>query len=350
MEIAERFDVRDLLRDGQGPPRWVKVLDQTRCIGCHACTTACKSENLVPLGVTRTYVKAVEVGSVPAGAARVPGDPLQPVRGRAVRGRLPDRGDVPAAGRDRRLRQGRCIGCKACIAACPYDAIFINPDDHSAEKCNFCSHRIDAGLEPACVVVCPIEAILVGDLERPGLARRGDRQPRAGRPSAGRRRRRGRRSSTAARRRRRSTRSRPGGPRAACSCGASRAGARRPAIPAGAQLVGRRPARLRRRRTARRGTGASACTRGRRASPRARTSSPRRSRSPARSAGRTRSGSGRRRLIALGMLAATGAILVADLEHPRALPPPSSRARSGGAGSCAARSSSAATAACSRCT
>jgi ferredoxin/Ni/Fe-hydrogenase subunit HybB-like protein len=57
-----------------------------------------------------------------------------------------------------------CIGCKACMAACPYDAIFINPEDHSAEKCNFCAHRIDVGLEPACVVVCPTQAILIGDL------------------------------------------------------------------------------------------------------------------------------------------------------------------------------------------
>src|SRR5688500_14234596 len=61
-----------------------------------------------------------------------------------------------------------CIGCKACIAACPYDAIFINPEDHAAEKCNFCAHRIDVGLEPACVVVCPTEAILVGDLSDAG--------------------------------------------------------------------------------------------------------------------------------------------------------------------------------------
>ena len=50
------------------------------------------------------------------------------------------------------------------MAACPYDAIFINPEDHSAEKCNFCAHRIDIGLEPACVIVCPTQAILVGDL------------------------------------------------------------------------------------------------------------------------------------------------------------------------------------------
>jgi formate-dependent nitrite reductase membrane component NrfD/ferredoxin len=60
-----------------------------------------------------------------------------------------------------------CIGCKACIAACPYDAIFINPEDHSAEKCNFCAHRLEVGLEPACVVVCPTEAILIGNLKDP---------------------------------------------------------------------------------------------------------------------------------------------------------------------------------------
>jgi len=58
----------------------------------------------------------------------------------------------------------RCLGCRYCMAACPYDAIFINPEDHSAEKCNFCAHRIDVGLEPACVVVCPTQAILIGDM------------------------------------------------------------------------------------------------------------------------------------------------------------------------------------------
>ena len=144
--------------------QWAKVIDQTRCIGCHACTTACKSENVVPIGVTRTYVKHVDVGVFPqvrrahqvtrcnqcAHAPCVTACPTTAMFKRAD-------GIVD-------FDKSICIGCKACMAACPYDAIFINPEDHSAEKCNFCAHRIDVGLEPACVVVCPTQAILIGDM------------------------------------------------------------------------------------------------------------------------------------------------------------------------------------------
>ena len=63
--------------------------------------------------------------------------------------------------------RSRCIGCQACMAACPYDAIYIDPVSHSAEKCNFCTNRIDRGLQPACVTVCPTQAIFVGNLEDP---------------------------------------------------------------------------------------------------------------------------------------------------------------------------------------
>ncbi len=147
--------------------QWAKVIDHTRCIGCHACTTACKSENEVPLAVTRTYVKHVDVGEFPltrrahqvtrcnqcAFAPCVTACPTSAMFKRAD-------GIVD-------FDKSICIGCKACMAACPYDAIFINPEDHSAEKCNFCAHRIDTGLEPACVVVCPTEAILIGDMRDP---------------------------------------------------------------------------------------------------------------------------------------------------------------------------------------
>jgi formate-dependent nitrite reductase membrane component NrfD/Pyruvate/2-oxoacid:ferredoxin oxidoreductase delta subunit len=60
-----------------------------------------------------------------------------------------------------------CIGCKACLQACPYDAIHIDPESGTAAKCHFCSHRIEVGLEPACVVVCPEHAILAGDMDDP---------------------------------------------------------------------------------------------------------------------------------------------------------------------------------------
>ena len=150
--------------------RWAKVIDQTRCIGCHACTTACKSENEVPLSVTRTYVKYVDVGTFPQ-ARRA----FQVTRCNQCEN-APCVTACPTAAMFRRpdgivdFDKSACIGCKACIAACPYDAIFINPEDHSAEKCNFCAHRLDMGLEPACVVVCPTQAILVGNLDDPGSA------------------------------------------------------------------------------------------------------------------------------------------------------------------------------------
>ena len=147
--------------------RWGKVIDQTRCIGCHACSTACKSENAVPLGVNRTYVKAVDVGQFPA-ARRA----FQVTRCNQCEHPPCVEACPTSAMYQRRdgivdFDKDICIGCRACIAACPYDAIFINPEDHSAEKCNFCAHRLEVGLEPACVVVCPTESILIGNLRDP---------------------------------------------------------------------------------------------------------------------------------------------------------------------------------------
>ena len=146
------------------PIQWAKVIDHTRCIGCHACTTACKSENLVPLSVTRTYVKHVDIGVFPqARRAHQVTRCNQCAHAPCVTA-CPTTAMFKRADGIVDFDKSICIGCKACMAACPYDAIFINPEDHSAEKCNFCAHRIDMQLEPACVVVCPTQAILVGDM------------------------------------------------------------------------------------------------------------------------------------------------------------------------------------------
>ncbi len=164
---ADPRGVPSVLPPGGGARNWAKILDQTRCIGGHACTTACKSENSVPIGVTRTYVKSVDVGMFPNvrrafQVTRCNQCENAPCVAACPTGAMHQRPDGIVD-----FDKSICIGCKACMAACPYDAIFINPEDHSAEKCNFCAHRLEVGLEPACVEVCPTEAIRIGDLGDP---------------------------------------------------------------------------------------------------------------------------------------------------------------------------------------
>ena len=143
------------------------VIDNRKCIGCHACSTACKSENEVPLSVNRTWVKYVEAGEYPNSRRHFqvtrcnhcenpPCTRICPVTAMYQR----DDGIVE-------FDPEVCIGCKACMQACPYDAIFIDPETNAAAKCHYCSHRVDIGIEPACVVVCPEHAIIAGDMDNP---------------------------------------------------------------------------------------------------------------------------------------------------------------------------------------
>lgn len=153
--------------------RYGFAIDQRTCIGCHACTVACKTEHEIPVGQFRTWVKYVDQGTFPNstrdfGVLRcnhctdAPCVTICPTRALFKR----DDGIVD-------FDSDRCIGCKSCMQGCPYDAIYIDEDTHTAAKCNFCAHRIDQDLEPACVVVCPTHSIWVGDLDDPdsGISR-----------------------------------------------------------------------------------------------------------------------------------------------------------------------------------
>lgn len=157
---------RDFHHTG-GMTRLGFLLDSDSCIGCHACTVACKSEHDVPIGVNRTWVKYIETGNFPDVARKFnvmrcnhcDDAPCMKICPTSALFRA-DNGVVD-------FEDDNCIGCKACMNACPYDAIYINPATSTAHKCNFCNHRVEVGLEPSCVVVCPTQAIKVVDLDDP---------------------------------------------------------------------------------------------------------------------------------------------------------------------------------------
>jgi Fe-S-cluster-containing dehydrogenase component/formate-dependent nitrite reductase membrane component NrfD len=146
-------------------PNYGFAIDLRKCIGCHACTIACKAEHQIPVGVNRCWVKTVEKGGFPdtrrfffpvlcnqcsdAPCVRIcPTSALFKRRDGIVD-----------------LNSLSCIGCRACMEACPYDQLFIDPNTHTAEKCNFCANRVENRLLPACVSVCPTECRIFGDLD-----------------------------------------------------------------------------------------------------------------------------------------------------------------------------------------
>ncbi|MCY3849659.1 MAG: polysulfide reductase NrfD [Acidimicrobiaceae bacterium] len=143
------------------------LLDSDSCIGCHACTVACKSEHDVPLGVNRTWVKYIETGSFPNVSRHFSVMRCNHCDDAPCISICPTNALFRADNGVVDFDDDNCIGCKGCMNACPYDALYINPATNTANKCNFCNHRIEKGLEPSCVIVCPTHAIKVADLDDP---------------------------------------------------------------------------------------------------------------------------------------------------------------------------------------
>jgi len=150
------------------PKRYAMVIDTRRCVGCHACSVACKTENNVPLGETRSWVEYIEKGDFPnVGRSFLPRLCNQCEKPQCV-------SVCPTGATYKREEDGIivvdadiCIGCKYCLQACPYGARFINPATGAADKCDFCLHRVEQGLEPACVNTCQGRARIFGDINDP---------------------------------------------------------------------------------------------------------------------------------------------------------------------------------------
>jgi len=152
------------------------VVDLRRCTNCKACHVACKAENDVPLGVFRTWVMESETGE-------------HPDTDKHFMPRLCNHCDdapcieVCPTGATYKQDDGmvlqryeRCISCKYCMTACPYNARYVLPraseasgegNGHVIDKCTYCSHRVEDGEEPACVQTCLGRTRVFGNLDDP---------------------------------------------------------------------------------------------------------------------------------------------------------------------------------------
>lgn len=180
--------------------RWIFLVDTYKCVGCGFCVKACKNENEIPYNanVTRTWVERYVItknGEVfadsPKGARdgfitnkiEIGHGSYKEIKNEEIKKAFfvpklcnqcenPPCVQVCPVGATYQTPDGVvlvdrtwCIGCGYCIMACPYGVRFFHPVHHTAEKCNFCYHRINKGLKPACVDACPFGAREIGNIK-----------------------------------------------------------------------------------------------------------------------------------------------------------------------------------------
>jgi len=170
------------------------VIDTERCMGCHTCAVTCKVENNLPINGwwNRILTEGGDYQDTPAGVYPNLSMVYYPLCCQHCENPACTR-VCPVGATNKRddgvvLQDGdRCIGCRMCIAACPYTGIrSFNWEDpkyyydfavggvgiaqhqkHTVEKCTMCSHRLARSEEPACIDACPAYARYWGDLNDP---------------------------------------------------------------------------------------------------------------------------------------------------------------------------------------
>ncbi|MDR0500455.1 MAG: 4Fe-4S dicluster domain-containing protein [Coriobacteriales bacterium] len=147
------------------------MTDLNRCVGCLACSVACKAANGVPVG--SFWNKVLRIGPNPKSpGAKCPDVEMYFLPIGCQHCANPECVAVCPTNASHKLADGtvqidkaKCIGCQFCVMACPYNVRYLNDDEGVVEKCTLCAQKIAQGELPQCVEQCGARARFFGDIE-----------------------------------------------------------------------------------------------------------------------------------------------------------------------------------------
>jgi Fe-S-cluster-containing dehydrogenase component len=147
--------------------RYAMAIDTRKCVGCSDCVVACQTENNVPIGYSRDWIREIMQGIYPELHLEIRSERCNHCDNSPCVRSCPTGASHYEEGGIVKVTKNKCIGCSACIVSCPYNARYIHPDGY-VDKCTFCDHRVKNGEKPACVAACPTKCMYFGDMDNPG--------------------------------------------------------------------------------------------------------------------------------------------------------------------------------------